>query len=216
MATERPAFDGLRLTLPGGGAALTDLEAINRALKPLGAMVWRLDLKDQPADIVTLLLQATLSDTEKERLKARFLLSRERLLELIAAAGRRPQLPGGGALSTTVVNHGYSYPQLFLMEAGVDYSRFDRFHVNADEKGVGVDEVMQVLSGGGVTLLQHPPGGGLLKLELDCPNQAQGWIVTYDGAYPHIGSISRCAPGSKILMQIIGPSDWTMRYEDDG
>ena len=44
------------------------------------------------------------------------------------------------------------------MEEGADYSRFDRFHVNVAEDGTAVDEVMQILSGSGVRILQRLPG----------------------------------------------------------
>jgi hypothetical protein len=67
---------------------------------------------------------------------------------------------------------------------------------------------MQVLSGGGVRLLQHLPDQGLITLEIDCLEEKSGWIVTYDGAYPHIGSISGARDGTKVLMQAIGPARW--------
>jgi hypothetical protein len=39
--------------------------------------------------------------------------------------------------------------------------------------------------------------------------------VTYDGGASHIGSLSAARPGTKFLMQAIGPERWVMRYEDD-
>ena len=55
-------------------------------------------------------------------------------------------MPGGGALETFVVNHGYGYPHLYVVEAGVDYARFDRFHVNVAEDGGSIDEIFQRVS----------------------------------------------------------------------
>jgi hypothetical protein len=216
LSTEQQHGRGLRLKLPDGGEPLTSLPEINAALGSLGAAVWPLDLTDAPADIKKLLALPSLTEAEKDRVLAHFLLPRERLLEIIAAAGREPQVPGGGELTTYVLPHDYSYPQLYLVEAGVDYSRFDRFHVNLADDGTGVDEVMIILSGGGISLLQHPSGGGLLALDLDCPEIETGWIVTYDGAYPHIGSISQARAGTKLVMQVIGPPRWTMTYEVEG
>ena len=43
----------------------------------------------------------------------------------------------------------YTYPQLYQVIEDVDYSRFDRFHINVSDEGVSVDEVMWVLSGRG-------------------------------------------------------------------
>ena len=111
--------------------------------------------------------------------------------------------------------HKIAYPELYQVEPGVDYSRFDRFHENLSGDGTGVDEIMQVLSGVGTRFSQHLPRGGDLVLELGCFDPVSGWILTYDGAIPHIGSFSGCSAGSKILMQIIGPPRWVMRYEDE-
>ena len=197
----------------GDGFALVEIGAVNAALARFGARVWPLDLGGVAPDIRNLLAQPTLDAAEVERIKAALLLSREALLAKLAEAGRSPHVPGGGALETAVANHGYSYPQLFVVEAGADYTRFDRFHVNVAEDDTGVDEVMQILSGGGVRILQRLPDGEPVTLTLDCPAAEQGWTVTYDGAVPHIGSMSSAAPGTKALMQVFGPARWTMRYD---
>ena len=42
-----------------------------------------------------LLTQPTLTDAEADRVRTHFLLPRERLLEIIEAAGRKPNVPGG-------------------------------------------------------------------------------------------------------------------------
>ena len=88
-----------------------------------------------------------MTDQELLRLRDHFLLSRDDLLGVIADSGRTPYLPGGGALETEVVNEGYSYPQLWIVDAGTDYTRFDRFHINVRTDGTGTDEVMQVIAG---------------------------------------------------------------------
>lgn len=76
-------------------------------------------------------------------MEAHFLLSRERLLELIVRAGRTPHVPTGGALTTVVLTHGYSYPQLYLVQQDMDYTRFDRFHVNVADDGTGVANALR-------------------------------------------------------------------------
>jgi hypothetical protein len=77
--------------------------------------VWPLDLGSTPEDMRRLLRQPTLTETEALRVRTYFLLPRERLLEIIAAAGRQPNVPGGGELTTFVSNYGYSYPQLLIV-----------------------------------------------------------------------------------------------------
>ena len=204
---------GIRLEYSDGRSALTSLSHANSALAGVGSRVWPLDLTGVPADVRRLLEQPTLTGAEEERLKVHFLLSRERLLEIIGDASRKPHVEGGGALSTSVVSHGYSYPQLWVVQGGIDYSRFDRFHVNVADDGTGVDEVLQLLSGRGVVIRQRLPTGVVLTLHLDCPGDSVGWLVTYDGGNPHIGSLSAAAPGTKALVQAIGPERWSVRYK---
>lgn len=206
---------GLRCEVSGSPAAVTGLADVNRELAVVGSRVWPLDLRSAPADVRRLLAKPTLEAVETTRLMEHFLLSRERLLEIIAAAGRAPNVPGGGALSTHVDSHGYSYPQLWLVQDGIDYTRFDRFHVNTADDGTGVDEVMQVLSGAGIAIRHRLPDGKVLALHVDCPGADAGWLVTYDGGHPHIGSLSSARPGTKALVQAIGPPRWSVRYTPD-
>jgi len=207
----------LRLTLPGLSTPLASYADIVDALSQVGAGLWPLDLGRAPGDIRDLLQKPSLDEAEAERVRAHFLMPRRRLLEIVNAAGRPPHVAGGGALETLDTTHDVPYPELYQVEAGTDYSRFDRFHVNVSgEEGAAVDEFMQVLAGTGVRFLQRLPRGGALALELSCPDAASGWLLVYDGGLHHIGSFTGCAPGSKILMQIIGPPRWVMRYEDEG
>ncbi len=191
------------------------LDAVNAGLAPYGARVRPLDLADLPEDVRRLLTQPNLTESEAERIKAQFLLSRERLLQLIAEAGRAPHVAGGGSMTPYVENQGYAYPQLYLAEAGVDYGRFDRFHVNTADDGTGVDEIGQLLYGGGIRILQRRPGLGVTSLHLACPSADHGWIVTYDGGSSHIGSLSAASPGTKFLMQVIGSERWSLRYDNN-
>lgn len=207
------AEDCARLEFPDGRPALTSVADINAAMAHIGSRLWPLDLSAAPADVRRLLQRPTLTEVEAGRLRTLFALPRARLLEAISEAGRKPHVARGGALSTFVSSHGYSYPQLWTVEEGVDYSRFDRFHVNAADDGTGVDEVLQMLSGRGV-VIRLRPAGSELTLRLDCPGPGTGWLVTYDGGTPHIGSLSAAAPGTKVLVQVIGPQRWIMKYDD--
>jgi len=205
----------LRLTLPGRSAPLTSYADIASALSAVGAAIWPLDL-GTATGMPALLAKPHLDRAEANRVLAHFLMPRRRLLEILAAAGRAPHVAEGGALETLDTTHDVPYPELYQVEPGTDYSRFDRFHVNVAEDGAAVDEFMQVLHGSGVRLMQRLPTGGDLLLELGCSDAATGWLLAYDGGLQHIGSFTACPPGSKILMQIIGPPRWIMRYEDGG
>jgi hypothetical protein len=204
---------GIRLEFSDDRQPLTAVPEINKALAEIGSRIWPLDLGNEPDEIRKLLKQPTLTKEESDRLLNHFLLSRDRLLKVITGAGREPHVPGGGALTTLMLPYNYKYPQLFVVEEGIDYSRFDRFHVNIAKDGTAVDEVAQILSGSGFVNHHRSPNGEILSLYIDCPGEDAGWILTYDGGYPHIGSISGAQPGTKALVQVIGPETWEMRYD---
>ena len=208
------ASDDVSLEFSDGRAVPQNLEAVNDELRTIGAGVWPLDLGDRPADIRALLAKPLLDAAETERVMAHFLLPRERLLQILAQAGREPAVAGGGALSTFVTNLGHGYPQLHQVQEGVDYGRFDRFHVNGGPGG-GIDEVFQMLSGAGFVIHQRLDGGEVLTLRLDCPDERRGWLGTYNGARPHIGSISSATAGSKLLVQAFGTPEWTLTYTEE-
>ena len=206
---------GLLLEFSDGAAAATSLDQVNAGLASYGSRIWPLDLAGAPADVRRLLAQSRLAEKEAERVKQHFLLSRERLLDIIAKAGRTPHVSGGGSMTPFVENQGYAYPQLYLVDDRAAYTRFDRFHVNTTEDGAGVDEIGQLLHGGGIRILQRRAGLGVATLHLACPSADLGWIVTYDGGASHIGSLSAASPGTKFLMQAIGPERWALRYDDE-
>src|ERR1700757_3735485 len=200
---------GLSLEFSDRRAAPCTPEGISKELLKIGAAVRPLDLTDQPDDMRALLRKPRIRDAEAERIMRHFLLPRDRLLQIVAQAGRTPEVTGGGALTTFVTNQGYGYPQLYQVLKGVDYSRFDRFHVNVGPSGSGVDEVFQMLWGGGFVIHQRLDDGETLTLTLGCPNEGHGWLGTYSGIRPHIGSISSATVGSKLLVQAFGPPEWT-------
>jgi hypothetical protein len=188
---------------------------ISAVLAEIGAGIWTLDFSGAPDDIYRLLKQNTLTETEAERLQTHYLLPRERLLETIASAGRQPNVPGGGELNTWVSTHKISYPHLWLKQGDEDFSRFERFHVNVSEDRTAVDEVTQTLWGRGLVIRHLLPGGVILTSLLECPCESAGWLMTHDGGKPHIGTFSQASPGTKCLVQAIGPAQWGMRYADE-
>src|ERR1700752_367377 len=99
-------IERLELEFSDDRPPLTAAADVNTALAEVGAGVWRLDLTGARDDVCSPLVPRALTDAEAERVRAHFLLPRERLLEIIAAAGRTPNVPGGGQLTTSVTNAG--------------------------------------------------------------------------------------------------------------
>ena len=203
---------GIELRIEGTGESWDTLSEIQTELRRIGVGVWPLRLDDVPDDVGRLLGEADLTPAETQRLRDHFLLPRERLLELVAASGREPNVAGGGALETTVSNQGYSYPQLWVVQGDEDYTRFDRFHVNVSDDGIGVDEVLQMVSGEGVVVRVRQPDGTIHNLRLECLNERACWMFSYDAGQSHIGSLSSATPGTKLVVQAFGPREWALRY----
>jgi hypothetical protein len=207
------ADDGIHLELTADGSGATGAAAANDALARFGTRVWPVDLTAAPDEVRDLLSRPALTGEETARVRDAFSLPRARLLELMAAVGRHPSVPGGGELSTLDVVNDVRYPQLFVIEPDVDYSRFDRLHENVADDGTVLDETMTVLIGGPVRLVQRLADGAEATLSLHAVDAITGWVVTY-GGLPHIGSFTGAAPGSKILVQAIGPARWQAHYVD--
>ena len=204
----------ITLTFPDARPDLTTLPEINAGLARYNARLWPIDLAAVPVRVAALLRQETLTAAECSVVLDHFLLSREELLRLIGEAGRKPQVAGGGEMETLDTSTRVRYPQLYLVDAGIDYSRFDRFHVNAATDGTGVDDILQLLSGGKIRLLLQIKNEGLVTLSL-AADISTGWIVTYDGGHSHIGSLTGARPGTKLLAQVIGPAEWIVRYQEN-
>ncbi len=120
--------DSIRLDYPDERESLYSLDEINSELSIIGTKASVLDLSDVHQEIIKLLNKQTLSSEEKDEIMQYFLIPMDKLLNIIHGAGRKPHVEGGGELSTTVTTFGYSYPQLYIAEEGVDYSRFDNLH----------------------------------------------------------------------------------------
>jgi hypothetical protein len=121
----------ITLTVSDARPALTTLPEINAALTRYGARLWPIDFAAIPVRVVALFRQEALTAAECSAVLDHFLLPREELFRLIGKAGRKPQVASGGETETFDASNRVRYPQLYLVGAGIDYSRFDRFHVNA-------------------------------------------------------------------------------------
>jgi len=55
----------------------------------------------------------------------------------------------------------------------------------------------------------------MLTLILGCPDERHGWLGTYRGGRPHIGSLRSATVGSKLLVQAFGAPEWTLTYTED-
>ncbi|MEM8605590.1 MAG: hypothetical protein AAGF92_00690 [Myxococcota bacterium] len=195
------------------GPVLREVAEINEELSRTGGRITPLDLSGQPPLIRDLLDADALDANASARLMEHFLLSRPRLLSIIADAGRTPGVPNGGALETRVLPHDYTYPQLYQVTGDFDFGKFDAYHRNVSDDGTAVDEILQLLAGGPMRVLHLTEEGETLHLDAECPSADEGWLLTYGGGTPHSGRFGDARLGSKALVQVIGPASWTMDYD---
>ncbi|MEP3277524.1 MAG: hypothetical protein ABJN26_15020 [Stappiaceae bacterium] len=197
-----------------GQVLANTFEQVNEILVNDGIRAWPFDLSNAPDNIVELLAKNTLTETENLAVKTHFLLSRQRLLEIIAAAGRQPNCPDGGALDTYCIETDIHYPQLHVIDQALDYSGFFPFHVNVGKDESGTDEVGYVLSGSLMKYRFRLKNGNIVVLTLSCPSATQGWLFTFDGGADHGGILDDTVPGTKVLVHAIGPARFNCRRVD--
>lgn len=201
-----------------GRAATVGLDPVNRVLAPIGVHLGTVAI---PASVVPLLRISetrALSEEEGRRVMAAFALHRGQLLEEIAKAGRRPEAHRGGALTTSDVGD-TPYPKLFDMKAipedfrPIAKAKYGKFHVNTSDEGVGLDELMTVVSGGPWVWFFRLADGELVKLTVG-PLRPDGKAirVSYAGLVPHAAFIA--APHGLTVAHAIGPKTFRMRYDD--
>ena len=202
---------GAHLTTAAGETLASNYEDINAILKSDGIRAWPTDLTNVPQPILALLAKPNLQEPEVEEVERHFRLSRERLLEIIAAAERKPNAPNGGALDTFCIETQIHYPRLHVISNQIDYSGFFAFHVNVGDDGVGTDEVGYVLSGEDMRYRFLLRDGRVVVLSLSCPSDEQAWLFTFDGGAPHGGILDNTKVGTKVLVHAIGPARFHMR-----
>jgi hypothetical protein len=207
-----PLDNGIRLERESKQGGLFSLEEINAILAQIGTRIWAQDWSGLSDDLKDFMADPDPSPERIAEVMPRFLLPRKRLLDIIAQAGRQPHVPGGGELTTLDETHGVTYPQLYVARAGVDFSRFDRMHVNIGTDDTPVDNVAQLLCGSGMVLHHLLPSGERVKVSLACPSPEAGWLLTVDCALPFFGSLSAAPVGTKALSQVIGSARWKMVY----
>jgi len=102
----------LRLEREGEQADLFSLEEINALRAPIGTRILAQDWSRLPDDLKDFLTDPDPLPERIAEVMPRFLLPRERLLEVIAQAGRQPHVPGGGEM-LELTGQGGSATQMF-------------------------------------------------------------------------------------------------------
>ena len=150
---------------------------------------------------------------------------RAQIEEACTFSGREAAVTGGGSLTTEEMT-APPYPKVYDLASmgppetrGDVYRKFGTLHVNKTIEGVGVDEVMMILSSSSVLtwFFQNSKGNGVLKLlipRIGNINNTQGLCLSYPGLTPH-GACLEPSTGI-IVASITGPVIWEMITKGDG
>ncbi|CAH9058528.1 hypothetical protein PSECIP111854_02220 [Pseudoalteromonas sp. CIP111854] len=214
-----PATKGLlTLSYSDGRPDSNGLKDVNAALMTVGVRVSTLPLPKAATPILEASKTRAITKEESTKLISLFSLHRGQLLEQIEKAGRKPEAHRGGFLSTSEVGVA-PYPKVYDMKAMtpevVTYlqEKFGKLHVNSAENGMGIDEVMTIVSGGHWTWFFVLPNNVIGKLTLGHVDiGGQAWRISYPGLVPHGGFLD--SDYGLVVAYAHGPKNFVMRYEE--
>jgi hypothetical protein len=194
------------------------VEAINRRLLEIGVRVSQVAIPKDAKPILRQSARRALSQEESDELTRHFHLGRRELLDEIRSAGRRPEMHRGGYLQTSELDVP-PYPKVYDMKAldrettAFLQRKFGKLHINSSEAGVGIDEVMTIVSGGPYTWFFVFEDNVVGKLHFGKVHEdGRAWRISYPGLVPHGGYFD--APHGLVVAYAHGPKHFVMRYAD--
>lgn len=201
-----------------GSPPSVGLEAVNAQLRRIGVRVSEVPIPDAARPVLAASRKRALSAQESAAVLGHFKLDRMALVQEIVSAGRAPEMPRGGYLQTSEIGVA-PYPKVYDMQAldaattAFIQRKFGRLHVNSSDAGVGIDEVMTIVSGGPYTWFFVFPQDVVGKLRFGrVGERGPAWRISYPGLVPHGGFFD--APDGLVVAYAHGPSSFVMRYED--
>ncbi len=206
----------ITLSYSDGKPVTTGLENINTVLRSVGVRVSTVPLPETALPVLKTSQTRALSPEESTTLLSIFSLHRGELLDEIRKAGRRPEAHRGGYLTTS--EDGIPpYPKVYDMKALTPdmmaflQEKFGKLHVNSADNGMGIDEVMTIVSGGPWAWFFLLPDNVIGKLTLGYVGlDGPGWRISYPGLGPHGGFLD--AEYGLVVAYAHGPKNFVMRY----
>jgi len=215
----QPSTEGqLTLSFSDGKADVNGVEAVNQYLLKVGVRVSTLPLPEEAKPILKASTKRAVTEAESKKLLSLFSLHRGQLLEEIKKADRKPEAHRGGYLSTSEIGVA-PYPKVYDMNAMTTdikqylQKKFGKLHVNSADSGVGIDEVMTIISGGSWTWFFVLPDNVVGKLTLGYVGlNSKAWRISYPGLVPHGGYLD--SDYGLVVAYAHGPKNFVMRYEE--
>jgi hypothetical protein len=208
----------IKLSYSDGKPPSIGLSNINAVLHSIGVRVSTLPLPEAASHILKASQSRAINPEETTELLSIFSLHRGELLDEISKAGRKPEAHRGGFLSTSEVGVP-PYPKVYDMKAMTTevmtylQEKFGKLHVNSSDNGIGIDEVMTIVSGGPWTWFFLLPDNVVGKLTLGHVElTGQAWRISYPGLIPHGAFIN--SEYGLVVAYAHGPKNFVVRYED--
>ncbi|NOY84663.1 MAG: hypothetical protein GXO96_07570 [Nitrospirae bacterium] len=218
MAEQIQVEGKIKLSYSDGRPPSIGLSNMNRILHSVGVRVSTLPLPEVASPILKASQSRAINPEEITELLSIFSLNRDELLDEISKAGRKPEAHRGGFLSTSEINVS-PYPKVYDMKAMTPevmtylQEKFGKLHINSSDRGVGIDEVMTIVSGGPWTWFFLLPDNVIGKLTLGHVGlTGQAWRISYPGLIPH-GAFLNSEYGL-VVAYAHGPKNFVMRYEE--
>lgn len=211
--------DEIALFYSDNSAPSHGIKAVNERLMQVGVRVSQVPIPEESKSILRVSAQRAITPKESDELIKHFQLDRRKLINEIRDAGRVPEMHRGGYLQTS--EQGVPpYPKVYDMKAMDDKTtiflqhKFGKLHVNSSEAGVGIDEVMTIVSGGPYTWFFVLEDNVVGKLRFGKVHESgKAWRISYPGLVPHGGYFD--APHGLVVAYAHGPKYFVMRYEDN-
>ncbi len=210
--------DQLKLSYSDGRPDTIGVDPVNSVLRSVGVRVSQVPLPESARPILKTSHSRALNAEETAKLISLFSLHRGQLLDEISKAGRKPEAHRGGFLSTSEGGNA-PYPKVYDMRSMTPEAvawvqdKFGRLHVNSADNGVGIDEVMTIVSGGPWIWFFALPNDVVCKLTLGHVRlDGQAWRISYPGLGPHGAFLD---PEYGLVVAFAhGPQNFVIRYEE--
>lgn len=218
VTSQKEIKEDIKLSFSDGREEAVGIADINTVLRSVGVRVSTVELPEKAKPILETSKTRALNEEEANNLIDAFHLDRDALLHQIEKAGRKPVAENGGSLTTGEDNMA-PYPKVYDMKALSPevtvflQDKFGKLHVNSTDSGMGIDEVMTIVSGGPWTWFFVLPDNVVGKLTLGHVKiDGLGWRISYPGLGPHGGFLD--AEYGLVVAFAHGPQKFVMRYED--
>lgn len=218
VESQKVTKEDIKLSFSDGRNDAIGLVDINAVLSSVGVRVSTVELPEKAKPILETSKTRALDKKEASDLIAAFHLDRKGLLNQIEKADRKPVAENGGSLITGEDDMA-PYPKVYDMKALSPevtiflQDKFGKLHVNSTDNGMGIDEVMTIVSGGPWTWFFVLPNNVVGKLTLGHVKiDGLGWRISYPGLGPHGGFLD--SEYGLVVAFAHGPEKFVMRYED--